>query len=100
MNGMNEAITSLPFCAGISFGMFSRAMEIDSESEDDFYFIWTQKKGKVTEIFCQFEGQGMKIISKLIREGWFIERLSTGPKFHWHPYDAKATLDLIKWYDY
>lgn len=39
MNGMNEAITSLPFCAGISFGMFSRAMEIDSESKDDFYFI-------------------------------------------------------------
>lgn len=55
MNGMNEAITSLPFYAGISFGIFSRAMEIDSKNSDEFF---AQPKRKVTEIFSVVKGKG------------------------------------------
>lgn len=45
MNGMNEAITLLPFGSRISIGIFSRTVAIDSDVEIFFLFPFTSSMG-------------------------------------------------------
>lgn len=55
MNGMNEAITLLPFCSGISYGcdVFTCSSRIDINDENGFLF------NTKSSYFCQ---EGINII--------------------------------------